>query len=170
MVYWFPYPWKFDPLIHGIYTPYSWYFYPVLMVFLPPYPWHIITPFHGIFPPWPRVFCPLSMVYWLPYPWYIAFWPPYPWYTNFPTYGISKPLLWYYEPLSFGRNEGGQFTMRGFKIQWRKNDLAVNISLSKLTLGTIYHGGQNTIWHRDCVSGFYWSSEYDVSLLVHNFS
>jgi len=29
-----------------------------------------------------------------------------------PIHGISNPLLWYYEPLSFGRNEGGQFTMR----------------------------------------------------------
>jgi hypothetical protein len=52
--------------------------------------------------------------------------PPNPWYFDPlahgiltpPTYGISNPLLWYYELLSFGRNEGGvQFTMRGFKIQ-----------------------------------------------------
>jgi hypothetical protein len=34
-----------------------------------------------------------------------------------PYLGISNPLLWYYKLLSLGRNEGVQFTMRGFKIQ-----------------------------------------------------
>jgi hypothetical protein len=56
------------------------------------------------------------------YPWYFdplihGILTPYPWYFDPPTHGISNPLLWYYEPLSLGRNEGGQFTMRGFKIQ-----------------------------------------------------
>jgi hypothetical protein len=45
-----------------------------------------------------------------PYPWYID--PPAHGMSTPPTYGISNPLLWYYELLSFGRNEGG-----GFKIQ-----------------------------------------------------
>jgi hypothetical protein len=31
----------------------------------------------------------------------------HPWYIDPPTYGLSNPLLWYYELLSFGRNEGG---------------------------------------------------------------
>ena len=52
----------------------------------------------------------------------MVYWSTYPWYFDPPTHGITNPLLRYYEPLSFGRNEGGQFAMRGFKIQWWKID------------------------------------------------
>ena len=34
---------------------------------------------------------------------------PHPWYFDPPTHGISNPLLWYYEPFSFGRNEEVNF-------------------------------------------------------------
>jgi hypothetical protein len=130
MIFWPPYPWYIDPLP---------------MVCWPPYPWYIDPPTHGIS-------TPLPMAYWPPYPWYIdplsmvyrlpnhgismllpmVFWPPCPCNIEPPTYGISNPLLWYYE-LSFGRNEGG------FKIQWQK-----------LTPGSKYHKenwtrGQNII-------------------------
>ena len=53
---------------------------------------------------------------------------------------------------------GVQFTMRGFKIQWQKIDPGVKIPygkwtrgqniIGKSTPGSIYHGVQNTIWHR----------------------
>ena len=84
-------------------------------------------------------FIMFNQVY-ISYPWYFdplihGILTPYPWYFDPPTHGISNPLLWYYEPLSLGRNEGGQFTMRGFKIQWQKIDPEVKI----LTLGSIYH-------------------------------
>ena len=137
MVYWPPYPCHFDPLsidppTHGILTPYPWYFDPpthyfdpLSMVFWPPYPWYFDLP----------------TVYRSPYPWYIdpsthgiltppihgiltslpmIFWPP--------THGISNPLLWYYEPLFFGRNEGVNLPWGGSKY----ND-------EKSTLGSKYH-------------------------------
>ena len=78
---------------HGILTP-------LPMVCRPPYPWYFDLSSHGIL---------------TSYPWYFD--PLFPWYIDPPTHGASKPLLWYYEPLSFGRNDGGKFTMRGFKIQ-----------------------------------------------------
>jgi hypothetical protein len=78
----------------------------------------------------------------------MAFWPP--------THGISTPLIhgilthlpmvywspyaWYFDPSAYLliRNEGVQFSIRGGAIYhgW------------KLTPESIYHGGQNTIWHR----------------------
>jgi hypothetical protein len=64
-------------------------------------------PTHGILTPYPWYIEPLSMV----------FCPPYPWYFDPPTHGILTPLPMVYQTLSYGRNEGGQFTMRGFKIQ-----------------------------------------------------
>jgi len=103
--------------------PCPWYFDP-------PYPWYIDPPTHGISTSLPMVYRPpLPMVYRIPYPWYF----------DPPTYGISNPLLWYYESLSFGRNEGGQFTMRGFKIQWQKIDPRVKIPYDILTPGSKYH-------------------------------
>ena len=72
------------------------FYYPLPIVY-------IELPTHGILTPLPMEYCP----------------PP-------PTYGISNPLLWYYELLSFGRNEGG-----GFKLPWggsKYND-------KKLTMG-----------------------------------
>jgi hypothetical protein len=66
------------------------------------------------------------MVYRPPYPWYIdpqpmLFWPPCPWNIDPPTYGISNPLLWYYELLSFGRNEGGSIYHDGVQNTMTKN-------------------------------------------------
>jgi hypothetical protein len=48
MVYRPPYPWYFDPPIHGILTPYPWYIDPAThgisttlpMVYRPPLPWN----------------------------------------------------------------------------------------------------------------------------------
>ena len=118
MVYRTPYPWYIEPPTHGILTP-------LPMVYQTSYPWYSDPPTHGTFvyrtpylgilTPYPRnikppihgILTPLPMVYRTPYPWYF----------DPPTHGITNPLLRYYEPLSFGRNEGGQFTMRGFKIQ-----------------------------------------------------
>ena len=64
------------------------------------------------------------MVYRPPNPWYFD--PPAHGISTPPTYGISNPLLWYYELLSFGRNEGGgvQYTMtknlpRGQNTIWK---------------------------------------------------
>ena len=150
------------PPTHGISTPYSWYmdpyswyinplcikYRPLPMVYRPPYPWYIEPPTHGISKPYPWYFDPLSMVCWPPYPWYFDpsshgiltpylwyFDLPFPWYIDPPTHGVSKPLLWYYEPLTFGRNDGGKFTMRGFKIQWRKIDPRVTISYENWSRG-----------------------------------
>jgi hypothetical protein len=79
------------------------------------------TPIHYILIPLSVVFLtPLPMVFWPSSPTNGMLTPPYPWYI--------KPSLWYYEPLYFGRNDGIQFTMRRFKIQWRKGDPGVNIS------------------------------------------
>ena len=38
-----------------------------------------------------------------------------------PTYGISNPLLWYYELLSFGRNEGDSKYNEGIQNTMTKN-------------------------------------------------
>jgi hypothetical protein len=86
-------------------------------------------PTHGILTPYPWYIEPLSMV----------FCPPYPWYFDPPTHGILTPLPMVYQTLSYGRNEGGQFTMRGFKIQWRKSDPRVNISYENWPWGSKYH-------------------------------
>ena len=93
MVYWPPYPWYIDP-------PYPWYINPPIHGILTPHTYGISTP-----PPPPQL---------------MVFWPPCPCNIDPPTYGISNPLLWYYELLSFGRNEG-------FKIQWQKIDPRVKI-------------------------------------------
>ena len=47
-----------------------------------------------------------------------------------PTYGISNPLLWYYELLSFGRNEGDSKCNEGIQNTMTKN----------------WPRGQNIIW------------------------
>ena len=135
---------KVNPPTHGISTP-------LPMVYWPPYLWYFDPPTHGISTPQPMVF-----------------WPPCPWNIDPPTYGISNPLLWYYELLSFGRNEGG------FNLPWggsKYNDKKLtpgskyhmenwtrgqNI-IGKLTPGSIYHGVQNTIWHRNKIKLIYTS-------------
>ncbi len=65
------------------------------------------------------------------------------------THGISNPLLWYYERLSFGGNEGGFNLPRGGS---KYND-------KKLTLGSKYHmenltRGQNIICKLQFTMGF----------------
>jgi hypothetical protein len=67
------------------------------MVYRPSYPWYID----------------------LPNPWYFD--PPCPWNIDPPTYGISNPLLWYYELLSFGRNEVGSIYHEGVQNTMTKN-------------------------------------------------
>jgi hypothetical protein len=114
MVYRPPYPWYIDPLpmvyrplypryidppSRGISTSYPWYIGPLGIVYRPLYPWYIDpTPIRGILtPPTHGISTLLPMVYR----------PQNPWYFEPHTYGISNPLLWYYELLSFGRNERG---------------------------------------------------------------
>jgi hypothetical protein len=113
----------------------------------------IDPPTHGILSPLPMVFRP-------------------------PTYGISNPLLWYYELLSFGRNEVG------FNLPWggsKYNDKKLtpgskyhmenwtwsqNI-IGKSTLGSIYHGVQNTIWHRAKPIATFFSTLFLIIISFH---
>ena len=90
------------------------------MVYWPPYPWYIDPPTHCIS---------------TPYPWYIyppthgiSTPPPNPWYFDPHAHGISTPLpmvyqtlLWYYELLSFGRNEGSSIYHEGIQNTMTKN-------------------------------------------------
>ena len=79
------------------------------------------------------ILTPLSITYWppthdmLPHPIHGILTPP--------TYCISNSLLSYYEPLSFGKKRGDQFTMRGFNIQWQKIIPGVNISYTNWNRG-----------------------------------
>jgi hypothetical protein len=93
-------------------------------------------------PPNHGILIPLPMEYWPP------------------TYGISNPLLWYYELLSFGRNGGGfNLPWGGSKYNYKKltpgskyhmeNWTRGQNIIGKSTPGSIYHGVQNTIWHRE---------------------
>jgi hypothetical protein len=66
------------------------------MVYRPLYPWYIDLPTYCILTPLPMEYRP-------------------------PTYGISNPLLWYYELLSFGRNEGGSIYHEGVQNTMIKN-------------------------------------------------
>ena len=130
------------------------------MVYRPPYPWYIDPPTHGISTPLTMVYRPPTHGISTPQP--MVFWPPCPWNIDPPTYGISNPLLWYYELLSFGRNEGGfNLPWGGSKYNdkkltpgskyhmenWTRCQNIIGIS----TPGSIYHGVQNTIWHRSIV-------------------
>jgi hypothetical protein len=146
-----PYARYFYPLTHGIPNPLPMVFWsPIHGIFTPPS--------HGISNPLPMVFSPLYMVFWLPYPCYL----------ELPTHGISTPIHviltpilmlyrtpypsyfnhtspWYFDPPSYLliRNEG-------VKIPWGSmfNTGGSIYHGWKLTLESIYHGGQNTIWHR----------------------
>ena len=145
------YPWYIDPLTHGISTPLPMVFWPPIhgiltplpMVhqspypwyFDPPYLWYIESPIHGILTPIPMVFWSLSMVYWPPTHGILT---PYPWYID--------PLSMVYQPLSFGRNEGVNLPWEGSKYNDEKSTRGQYI-IWKLTMGSIYNGGQNIIWH-----------------------
>ena len=127
MVFWPPYPWYFDPPIHGILTP-------LPMLYWPPYPWYIDNPTHGILNP-------LPMEYWTPYLWYfdppihgistplpMVYWTPYPWYIDSPKHGILTPLaIEYRPPCIFFYYKCG-----GFKIPW----------------GSIYHTGGGSVFNK----------------------
>jgi hypothetical protein len=146
------YPWYFDPPTHGIsnppthgiLTPYPWYINPLSMVYWPLCPWYIDHPTHGISTPQPMVF-----------------WPPCPWNIEPPAHGISNPLLWYYELLSFGRNEGG------FNLPWggsKYND-------KKLTLGSKYHM-ENWTWGQNIMKidpgvNLPWGSKYHMTPVLY---
>ena len=100
------------------------------MVYRPHYPWYL-TPYQWYFDVLPMVYRPpLSMV----------FWPTYPWYIDTPLPMVYRtPYPWYFDPSAhlLIRNEGVKFSIRGAIYHgW------------KLTPKSIYHGGQNTIWHR----------------------
>ena len=132
----------YRPPTHGILTPLPMVYRPPNHGISTPYPWHIDPPTHGISTPLPMVYRP-----------------PCPWNIDPPTYGISNPLLWYYELFSFGRNGGGvnlpwggskyndkKLTPRS-KYHMENWTRGPNI-IGKSTPGSIYHGVQNTIWHR----------------------
>jgi hypothetical protein len=107
------------------------------------------------------VFDPLPMVFWCPthgiltpYLWYIAppppplsmvFWPTYPWYIDPLSMVIWPPYPWYFDPSAYLliRNEG-------VKIPWGSMFHTGGSIYHgwKLTPESLYHGGQNTIWHR----------------------
>jgi hypothetical protein len=104
-----------------------------------PLPMVFWRPTHGILTPylWYIAPPPLSMVFWPTYPWYIdplsmVIWPPSQWYIEPPIHGILTPL-----PISWLEMRGSKFHTGGSIYHgW------------KLTPESIYHGGQNTIWHR----------------------
>ena len=125
MVLWPPYPWYIDPHIHGILTPLS-------MVYRPPY-LGILTPTHRSVTPISVVFCPLTHA--------ILH---YPLYFDTPTYFILNSLLSYYEPQSFGKTEGVSLPWEG-SIYIDNNRPRGQYCIWKLTRGSIYHGGQNTL-------------------------
>jgi hypothetical protein len=101
--------------------PYPWHFDPLPMVYRPPLIHGILTHLPMVY--WPPIhgnLTPLPMVYRTPYPWY---------------FDPSAYLLI--------RNEG-------VKIPWGSMFHTGGSIYHgwKLTPESIYHGGQNTIWHR----------------------
>jgi hypothetical protein len=117
-------------------------------------------------PPTHGILNPLSMVYWTLYPWYfdplpMVFWPP--------THGILTPLsMVFWPPLSISSLE-----IRGFKIPYREGSV-FNKGGSiyygwKLTPGSIYHGGQNTIWHRYFVKSMFTFCSHSINSAKDNF-
>ena len=97
MVFWSPYSWYFDPLsmvyrtpIHGISNSTSIVYWTPYPRYLNPYPWYVGPSIHGILTPLPIVFRPLPM----------ACWPPYPWYFYPSTHVILNPYPWYVDPIS----------------------------------------------------------------------
>jgi hypothetical protein len=121
MVFWPPYPWYFDPPIHGILTP-------LPMLYWPPYPWYIDNPTHGILNP-------LLMVYRLSYAWYF----------DPPSHRISTPYTWYFDlPAYFFIINGGvqnttgvQFTIQGGSVfnKGVQYTMDVNRSRVQFTMG-----------------------------------
>ena len=79
----------YRPPIHGILTPYTWYFEPLTHCISIPYPWYFDSTSHGILHPYPW--------YINPYPWYFD---SYTWYIEPPTHSILTPYPWYLTPLT----------------------------------------------------------------------
>ena len=161
MAYRNPYQWYIETPIKGISNC-------LPMVFRTPYPCYIEPPTHGISNPLPMVWRPPFMVLWTPYRWYIE--PltngilkspikgisnrlpiecqtPYPWYIEpplmvfcSPNNRISNPLSMVYRTSSLGRNEVVQFTLMGFKIQWRKCAPGVKTPYGILNPELIFQG------------------------------
>ena len=111
------------------------------MVFRPLYPWYFNPPTHGISntypwyfdPPTHGILNPLPMVY--PIPIHGILTPP--------THGIFTPLYMIYQTLSYGiMNPSLLVEMREVNLPWGGS--TYNDKYWKLTLGSIYHGGQNT--------------------------
>jgi hypothetical protein len=110
MVFCTPYPWYFDPPIHGISNPSYGIMNPLPMVYRIPYPCYIEPPIHGILKPYPWYFDPhSSMVYRTLNPWCIEPFthgilppPPHPWYIEPPLMVLWTPFPWYVEPLIHG--------------------------------------------------------------------
>ena len=134
MVYRTPYPWYINllpmvyrPPTHGILTP-------LPMVYRPPYPWYIDPQSHGILTPLPMEYRP-------PYLWYIK---------------PSLMVLW--TPLLVEMRGGFNLPWGGSKYNDKKltpgskyhkeNWTRGQNIIGKSTPGSIYHGVQNTIWHR----------------------
>jgi hypothetical protein len=124
-------------------TAYPWYFEPPYPWYI--YPWNIDSPTRGMLTPLSMVYRPLP-THGILTPLSMVFWPPY---------------LWYYELLSFGRNEGGgvQFTMRGFKIKWQKIYPRVKIPYGKLNPGSKYD--------MKIDPNLPWGSKYHIELFIY---
>ena len=111
----------FWPPTHSILNPLPMVFWPTIqsisnslsMVYWTPYPWYIEPPSHGILNP-------LPIVYRTPYPWYIK--PPIHLLIRNEgaqnTMGVQFTI----------QGGGGQFSIRGFNIPWKK-----------INPGSIYH-------------------------------
>ena len=104
-------------------------------------------------------------IYWTPsLP--MVFWPPCPWNID-PRTMVYQILLWYYELLSFGRNEGGSIYHEGVQNTMTNNWPQGQNIIGKSTPGSICHGVQNTIWHRSPFSK--WSPQYHKNSTLFDF-
>ena len=122
-----PLPMVYRPCTHGISTP-------LPMIYRPPYLWYFDPPTHGIL-------TPLLMEYR----------PPYLWYINPSLMVLWTPLLVemkggsiYHEVVQNTMKKKLTLGSKYHKENWTRGQ---NI-IGKSTPGSIYHGVQNTIWHR----------------------
>ena len=155
MVFRTPYPWYIEHTSHGVLTVIHGISNQLPKVYRTPYPWHIKPPTHRISNPLPGYNEPVT--HGISNHLFMVCWPLYPSHIKPPAHGMLIPWPMVYQTLSFGRNEGVEFTMRGFKIQWRKlfrgskyHVTTVNsgvCSMNPLLLvemrGSIYHMGFN---------------------------
>jgi hypothetical protein len=116
-----------NPLSMVFWPPYPWYIEP--MVFRSSYPWYFDSHTHGILTPFHGILTPLPMV----------FWPP--------THDILTPYPWYINPSLLVEMRRVNLPWGGSKYNDEKSTQGQYI-IWKLTMGSIYHGGQNIIWQR----------------------